>query len=99
MDFKIAIKNIWNKLRLYLSFLLFVFYLVIGILFLFTDTWIYFLPDGRVIIGSVLISYSVLRLYIAYRRYKNKHKHISTLSQKKKQKLTEEPQNVKTETK
>ncbi|MES2286627.1 MAG: hypothetical protein V4547_13145 [Bacteroidota bacterium] len=99
MDFKIAIKNIWNKVRLYLSFVLFVFYLVIGILFLFTDTWIHFLPDGREIIGSVLISYSVLRLFIAYRRYKKKHTHIKTLSPKKKKELTEEPQNVKTEAK
>lgn len=99
MDFKIAFKNIWNKFRLYLSFLLFVFYLVIGILFLFTDTWINFLPEGREIIGSVLISYGVLRLYLAYRRYKNKHKHIKTLSPKKKKELTKEPQNVKTETK
>jgi len=99
MDFKITLKNIWNKLLLYLSFLLFVFYLVIGILFLFTDTWINFLPDGRVIIGSVLIFYGILRLYLAYRRYINKHKHITTLSQKKKQKLTEEPQDVKTNTK
>lgn len=96
MDFKITIKNIWNKVRLYLSVLLFLFYLVIGILFLFTDTWINFLPQGREIIGSVLIVYSVLRLYIAYRRYKRKHKHIKTLSPKKKKQLTEEPQNVKT---
>lgn len=99
MDFKITLKNIWNKLRLYLSFLLFVFYLVIGILFLFTDTWIHFLPEGRGIIGSVLISYGVLRLYIAYRRYKKKHKHISSLHQNKKKLLTDEPQNVKTDAK
>ncbi|MCE9540854.1 MAG: hypothetical protein K8R85_16795 [Bacteroidetes bacterium] len=97
MDFRIAVKHIWNKLRLYLSFLLFVFYLVIGILFLFTDTWINFLPEGRDIIGSVLISYSVLRLFIAYSRYKKKHSHIKTLSQKKKKQLTEKSQNVKTE--
>lgn len=99
MDFKITLKNIWNKLLLYLSFLLFVFYLVIGILFLFTDTWIHFLPEGREIIGSVLIFYGILRLYLAYRRYKNKHKHIKTLSPKKKKELTNESQNVKTEAK
>ncbi|MES2140271.1 MAG: hypothetical protein V4511_11240 [Bacteroidota bacterium] len=99
MDFRITIKHIWNKLRLYLSFMLFVFYLVIGILFLLTDTWINFLPEGREIIGTVLISYSVLRLLIAFRRYKKKHRHIKTLSPKKKKELTEESQNVKTETK
>ncbi len=97
VNIKITITHIWNKLRLYLSFILFIFYLIIGILFLFTDTWIYFLPQGRLVIGSVLILYSFLRLFIAYRRYKKKHKHIKTLSPKKKRQLTEETQNVTTE--
>lgn len=98
MHFKITIKHIWNKVRLYLSFLLFVFYLIIGILFLFTDTWIDFLPKGREIIGSVLILFGMLRLYIAFIRYRKKHTHIKTLSSNKKKQLMEEPQNVKTET-
>lgn len=98
MNFKITIKHIWNKLRLYLSVLLFVFYLVIGILFLFTETWIGFLPEGRTLIGTVLILFGVLRLYISYRRYKNKHKHIKSLSSiKEKKQVREETENVKTE--
>jgi amino acid permease len=99
MSFRITLIHIWNKIRLYLSFLLFVFYLIIGILFLLTDTWIDFLPQGRGIIGSVLITYGVFRLYLAYRRYKNKHKHIEILSSKKKKLSKEEPENVETEAK
>ena len=99
MNFKITLKNIWNKLRLYLSFLLFAFYLTIGILFLFTDTWSDFLPEGKEIVGLVLILFGILRLYVAFKRYQNKHKHIKThISQKQKQK-TEEPKNEKIEAK
>ena len=97
MNFKITIKHIWNKLRLYLSFLLFIFYLIIGILFLFTDTWVDFLSKGRVIIGIVLILFGIVRLYIAYRRYADKHKHIKIQHFKKKKELVKERQNVKIE--
>lgn len=72
MGFKIKLKYSWNRLRFYLSFLLLGFYLTIGILFLFTDTWIDLLPKGRGIIGIVLILFGALRFYIAYRRYINK---------------------------
>ena len=97
MNFKIDIKHIWNKLRLYLSFLLFIFYLVIGILFLFTDTWADFLSGGREIIGMVLILFGIVRLYIAYRRYADKLKHIKIQSFKQKKELVKERQNVKIE--
>ena len=72
MSFRIKLKYSWNRLRFYLSFLLFAFYLTIGSMFLFTDTWIDLLPKGRSIIGIVLILFGTLRFYIAYRRYINK---------------------------
>jgi hypothetical protein len=68
----------WNKLRFYLSFLLLAFYLTIGFLFLFTDTWIDLLPQGRNTIGIGLILFGSLRFYIAYRRYINKLLRIKT---------------------
>lgn len=78
MSFRIKLKYSWNRLRFYLSFLLFAFYLTIGILFLFTETWIDLLPKGRAIIGIVLILFGTLRFYIAYRRYINKLMKINT---------------------
>lgn len=72
-----------------------VFYLTVGFLFLFSDIWSHFLPEGRVIIGSVLILYSVLRFYIAYRRFKAKHTKIQILKDKKQ--ITSQPENVPTE--
>jgi cytochrome c biogenesis protein CcdA len=78
MSVKIKIKHSWNKLRFYLSFLLLAFYLTIGFLFLFTDTWIDLLPQGRSSIGIVLILFGTLRFYIAYRRYINKLLRIKT---------------------
>lgn len=78
MSFRIKLKYSWNKLRFYLSFLLFAFYLTIGVMFLFTDTWIDLLPKGRGIIGSVLILFGALRFYVAYRRYINKVMKINT---------------------
>jgi len=95
MNFKITIIHIWNKLRLYLSLLLFAFYLVIGILFLFSDTWVDFLPDGRGIIGTALILFGILRFFLAYRRYRNKHKHIKLKSSENKKQIMEESQNAK----
>lgn len=99
MNFKIILKNIWNKLRLYLSFLLFAFYLTIGILFLFTDTWSDFLPEGKEIVGLVLILFGILRLYVAFKRYQNKHKHIKTHFLQKNKPIPEKTQNEKTEAK
>ncbi len=84
MSLKIKLKHSWNRLRFYLSFLLFGFYLTIGFLFLFTDTWQDLLPKGRTIIGIVLILFGTLRFYIAYRRYINKILKIKTVSETKK---------------
>lgn len=91
MNFKI--KNIWNKILLYLSFLLFAFYLIIGLLLLFTETWSNFLEKGRIIIGLAFILFGVLRLYIAYRRYKSKQKKIISQTLAKEKNLIKEPQN------
>lgn len=65
-------KMTYNRIRFYLSFLLLGFYLVVGILFLFTEIWADLLPQGRFVIGIVLILFGSVRFYIAYRRYKNK---------------------------
>lgn len=79
MGFRIKLKHYWNKLRLYLSFLLLAFYLTMGYLFLFTDIWIDFLRKGRVIVGIVLLLFGALRFYISYLRYKQKHARITPL--------------------
>lgn len=84
------LKYSWNRLRFYLSFLLFAFYFTIGILFLFTDTWIDLMPKGRSIIGIVLILFGVLRFYIAYRRYINKLIRIKASIEVQKETQTEE---------
>jgi len=62
----------WNKLRLYFSYFLLAFYLIIGSLFLFTETWADLLPKGRFIIGIILTLFGIFRFYVAYRRYKRK---------------------------
>lgn len=92
MSFRIKLKYSWNRLRFYLSFLLLGFYLTIGCMFLFTDTWIDLLPKGRSIIGIVLILFGSLRFYIAYRRYINKILRISSsvMTAQEKETKTEE---------
>ena len=90
MSFKIKLKYSWNRLRFYLSFLLFAFYLTIGIMFLFTDTWIDLMPKGRSIIGIVLILFGALRFYIAYRRYINKVLRIKSVVEAKESPKVEE---------
>ncbi|CAN5503389.1 hypothetical protein BH10BAC1_BH10BAC1_20440 [soil metagenome] len=83
MSFKIKLKYSWNRLRFYLSFLLLAFYLTIGYMFLFTNTWIDLLPKGRGIAGIALILFGSLRFYIAYRRYINKLLRIKTVVETK----------------
>lgn len=83
MSTKILIKHGWNKTRYYLSFVLFAFYMAIGCMFLFSNIWSDFFPKGRAIIGIILILFSVMRFYIAYRRYINKHQRIHTNKTKK----------------
>jgi hypothetical protein len=89
MNSKINIKHGWNKLRFYLSFLLLLFYLIVGIVFLFSNVWADLLPKGRSIIGIVLILFGVLRFYIAYRRYKDKSTLINGAYIKKENAVTE----------
>ena len=84
MGFKVIIHIIWNKLRLYLSFLLLVFYIIVGCLFLFSDIWAGILPRGKEIVGAALLSFAALRFYIAYRRYKSKHIKIQVLKEQRK---------------
>ena len=62
----------WNKLRLYFSYILLAFYLVIGGLFLFTKTWADIHPKSRFIVGIILTLFGIFRFYVAYRRYANK---------------------------
>lgn len=76
MSIKTIFITTWNAVRLYLSFLLFVFYLVVGCLFLFTDTWSGFLPEGKEIVGGILVLFGVLRFYISFRRYRKTHTKI-----------------------
>lgn len=68
----IRIQFVWNKLRLYFSYFLLVFYLFIGGLFLFTKQWADLLPKGRFITGIILTLFGIFRFYIAYRRYVTK---------------------------
>jgi hypothetical protein len=93
MTFHIKVKHGWNGLRFYISFLLLAFYLVVGFLFLFTDMWIDLIPQGRLLIGILLMLFGAVRFYIAYRRYKKKQVVIDAL--RKEKKLREETKNVK----
>jgi cytochrome c biogenesis protein CcdA len=65
-------KAFLNNIRFYSSFLLLAFYIIVGILFLFTDTWEDLLPKSRFAIGIILILFGSIRFYIAFRRYLNK---------------------------
>ena len=60
---------------------------------MFTETWSNFLEKGRVLVGLAFVLFGALRLYIAYRRYKSKHKKIIIQSVKKENKSIKEPQN------
>jgi hypothetical protein len=95
MSLKVLLHTSWNKLRLYLSFLLLVFYLIVGFLFLFSDIWANILPKGRGLVGTILVVYACFRFYISYRRYKRKHLKIQILKEQKKK--NKEKQNVEIE--
>ena len=79
----------YNKFRLYWGFLILVFYLVVGILFLFTDTWADLLPKSRFAIGIILILFGILRCYIGYRLYTGKAERIRQKEEKNKNAATE----------
>ncbi|MGQ0829798.1 MAG: hypothetical protein ACT4ON_15535 [Bacteroidota bacterium] len=81
MSAKIIIKDTWNKLRFYFSFLLLAFYLLIAFLFLFSDIWADMIPKGRIVIGSILLVFAALRFYVAYRRYEHKKQVIKNIKQ------------------
>lgn len=72
----------WNQIRLFLSIFLLAFYIVVGGMFLFSETWNDLLPTGRYIIGSVLILFGILRFYIAYKRYVRKDKILLEIKEK-----------------
>lgn len=83
MNFKVILHIVWNKLRLYLSFFLLAFYLIVGCLFLFSDIWVNILPEGREIVGAVLLAFATLRFFVAYRRYKHKQDKIRLLKEQR----------------
>ncbi len=89
MSFRIKFIYYWNRLRFYLSFLLLAFYLTVGFVFLFGDTWKELLPKGRGAVGVVLILFGAFRFYIAYRRYKNKLTRIETAIKSKEAAIVE----------
>ena len=73
----------WNLARFYFTFLLLAFYFTISFLFLFTNTWIDFIPKGRGLIGLFLLLFGIVRFYVAYRRYTQKQLSIQSLKEKK----------------
>jgi hypothetical protein len=52
-----------NKIRYYSSFVMAAIYLVIGLLFLFSDIAIQTFPEYRKPVGLVLIAYAAFRTY------------------------------------
>jgi len=79
MNKKFKIKRIINKTRFYFSFLFLAFYITIGFLFLFTETWSDLLPKARITIGLILILFGFFRFYVSYRRFSGKNKIINAL--------------------
>ena len=84
MSIRFRIKQIWNGLLFQLSFFLLAFYLIMGLLFLFSDIWADIVPKRRDIIGITLLVFGSLRFYVAYRRYKIKHEKLQDLKKAKK---------------
>ena len=94
MSSKIIFLRGWNKLRFYFSFLLLAFYLTLGFLFLFSETWVDMIPKGRAVIGLILVLFAALRFYVAYRRYKYKNTIIKNIGQAKKEDILEASQHA-----
>ena len=67
------VQQSWNRMRFIFSVFLLAFYLVVGGIFLFTQTWADLLPKGRYITGIILTLFGILRFYIAYKRYATKN--------------------------
>lgn len=95
MNKKLKIMKAWNHARFYFTFLLLAFYFTISFLFLFTNTWIGFIPKGRGLIGLFLLVFGIVRFYVAYRRYKQKQ--IAIQSLKEKRQLEKKKQIIKIE--
>jgi len=76
MSSKNNIKRFVNTMRFYFTFLVVALYLVVGFLFLFTNVWADLIPKARIIIGLILMSFGMLRFYIAYKRYTTKKQKI-----------------------
>jgi hypothetical protein len=89
MSTSIKIKHGINHIRFYSSILVFLFYLVVAILFLFTNTWIDLVPNGRGTIALVLFLFGSFRFYIAFRRFNSKRLHIQSIMEIK-QNVSEE---------
>jgi len=84
-----SFNNGYNRLRLYWGFVILAFYLVVGFLFVFTDTWADLLPKSRFAIGIILILFGILRAYIGYRRYVSKARRIRLKEKETKDAATE----------
>lgn len=63
------IRSYWNHFRYYLSFPLVLFYVIVGGIFLFSNTWIDFVPKGRIAIGLGLVFFAILRFFVARKRH------------------------------
>ena len=61
-----------NKIRYYSGFIMVALYLVIGLLFLFTDLAIQTFPVYREAVGGLLIVYAVFRLYSIIKHIRQK---------------------------
>ncbi len=72
-------------IRFYLSFMLLSFYLTVAFLFLFTDMWKDLIPNGRGLIGIILLLFGAFRFFVAYRRFKTKKARILAIKSFKKE--------------
>jgi hypothetical protein len=72
MSKRIRVRHFWNHTRYYASYLLLALYIIVAFLFLFTNTWIDFIPSYRITIGVTFLVFSALRFYVAYTRFNRK---------------------------
>ncbi len=64
--------SLLNKIRYYSSFIMAAIYLVIGLLFLFSDTAINTFPNYRLQFSTALLVYGSFRLYSTIKKIKQK---------------------------
>ena len=59
-----------DKLRIYSGYAMIAVYMALGIVFFFTDIALTTFPSYRKEIGSTMMIYSVVRLFLTYRKNK-----------------------------